>query len=430
LRILLTGATGLIGSAVLARLRCEGHEVTGVARPAGARVLPPAARWVSLDINLAIEPAAWLPHLAGVEAVINCAGVLQDTPSDSTMGVHVAGASALFTACEQAGVRRIIHISALGIDRDAPTAFSRTKRAGDAALMAHDLDWVVLRPSVVLGRPAFGGSALFRGLAALPIIPQAHDTGPLQVVQLDDLVQTIAYFLRPHAPTRMTLDIAGPEALAFTDIVLTYRRWLGWKDAPVVRVPRWMSHAATRLGDFAGWLGWRPPIRSTARIEIARGSGGDPAEWTRVTGVVPRTLAAALACEPASVQERWFARLYLLKPLLIGAFSLFWFATGVLSLGPGWERGVDVVREAGVAAAVAPLLVLAGAVADIGIGIGIALRRTARLALRAGFALSACYLMVGSALAPQLWSDPLGPLLKILPILMLNLALLAILDDR
>ncbi len=432
LRVLLTGATGLIGSAVLARLNGEGHEVIAVARGAEGRVLPSAARWISLDMGRAVAPAHWQPHLENVDAVVNCAGVLQDTPTDSTSAVHIAGASALFAACARAGVRRVIHISAIGVDRDrdAPTAFSRTKRAGDAALMALDLDWVVLRPSVVLGRQAFGGSALLRGLAALPVVLEAPDTGPLQVVQLDDLVCTILFFLRPEVPVRLALEIAGPERLSFTQIVLAYRRWLGRKDARIVRVPRWVSYAATRLGDLAGWLGWRPPLRCTARLEFVHGAFGDPAEWTRLTGIVPKSLAAALAAEPVSVQERWFARLYLLKPLLLAVFSAFWVVTGLIALGPGWDAGVDLLSATGIAATIAPLFVLAGAMADILIGAGIAMRRTARPALRAALALSVGYLVAGSLLMPPLWGDPLGPFTKILPVLMLNLALLAILDDR
>jgi uncharacterized protein YbjT (DUF2867 family) len=260
-----------------------------------------------MDIARATRLEDWLPHLAGVDAVVNCAGVLQDSLRDSTTGVHVHGVAALFAACERVGVRRIVHLSAIGVDRDAPTAFSRTKLAGDAALMARDVDWVILRPSVVVGRPAYGGSALFRGLAALPVLPVAADTGLLQIVQLDDLTRTILFFLRPDAPTRKVIEIVGPERLAFGDIVQTYRSWLGWPKARRIAIPRWASQAIYWLGDLAGLLGWRSPIRSTAGREILRGAVGDPREWVRLTGIDPQSLKAALAAEPASVQEHWFA---------------------------------------------------------------------------------------------------------------------------
>ena len=204
MRLLLTGATGLIGRAVLASLRGEGHAVVAVARNADAATrLPEAAGFIALDIAKATTPADWLPHLLGIDALVNCAGVCRTARATPTAGVHAEGAAALFAACEQAGVRRVVQISALGVDRGAATAFARTKLAGDEALMARDLDWAILRPSVVVGRQAYGGSALFRGLAALPILPRLADAGPLQLVQLDDLVRQCCFsFARRAEPPR------------------------------------------------------------------------------------------------------------------------------------------------------------------------------------------------------------------------------------
>lgn len=165
--------------------------------------------------------------------------------------------------------------------------------------MGCDLDWVVLRPSVVLGPTAYGGSALFRGLAALPVLPLMPDSGLLHVVQLEDLVATVLFFLDAEAPLRIALDIAGPDALSLADIVRHYRAWLGHGPAREVPVPRPAAAILYRLGDIAGWLGWRPPLRSTARAELARGAIGDPLPWREATGIVPRSLAAALTARSA-----------------------------------------------------------------------------------------------------------------------------------
>jgi uncharacterized protein YbjT (DUF2867 family) len=267
MHVLVLGVTGLIGSSVSAQLQSKGHYVTGLARHVPDVALY-ASRVVAADISTLRTEADWLPYLSGINAVVNCAGILQDSPSDSTAGVHNEGVHALFRACESADIKRVVHLSAIGVDWMTPTDFSRTKLRGDESLMALDLDWIILRPSVVVGRPAYGGSALFRGLAALSLLPQPQGTGPLQIVQLDELVSTIEFFLNEGAPSKVALDIAGPERLSLADIVLQYRGWLGWKPPRIVNMPQWLSSLTYSLGDLAGFFGWRPPMRTTASIEI------------------------------------------------------------------------------------------------------------------------------------------------------------------
>lgn len=430
MRILILGATGFIGAAIAARLARGGHEVVGVARRLGIDTRRgPAARWVELDLRRVRGPQDWLPHLGGIDAVVNCAGTLQDSGRDDVAAVHVRGPAALWRACEQAGVRRVIQISAMNVDKGGVSAFSRTKSKGDAALEASDLDWVILRPSVVVGRQAYGGSALFRGLASLPVMPRQPEAGALDIVQLDDVTETVARMLEPGALSQVALDLAGPDRLTFEETIAAYRRWLGWTPARPIAVPGWLMAPAYRIGDLIGRLGWRPPIRTTARREIVRGATGDGGEWRRATGIEPQSLAAALAAEPASVQERWFARLYLLKPLAIGVFALFWLMTAFVSLGPGYGRAVALMRSTD-AAAIAELSTIAGGALDILIGCMILWRPTSKVGLILALLASLFYVAAGTLLIPQLWADPLGPVLKIWPILVLNLVCLAILDER
>ena len=425
-RVLLLGAAGFIGGAVLSRLAAEHVEVRAIARRPEPSPLA-GVEWRALDLAMLLEPKDWLPHLDGIDAVINCAGVLQGTESVS---VHVGSARALYAACERAGVLRVVHVSAIGVERDPVSEFSATKAAGEQALMATGLDWVVLRPSVVVGRAAYGGTALLRGLAALPVTLEFPDTGPLQVVQLDELVETIVALSRRGAPARIALDVAGPERLPFSAVVDTFRRWMRLPAAPHWRVPRVLAAVGYRLGDFARALGWRSPVGSVAREELKRGAVGDPAAWQTIMGHEPTPLAVALARDPASVQERRFARLYFLKPVVLAVLALFWIGTGVISLGPGWERGLEYLRAGGAPEAIAAGAAIAGALADIAIGVGIAFRRSARGALLGALAVSVFYMVAGTLVLPQLWLDPLGPMLKIWPIIALNLVALSIVEDR
>lgn len=370
----------------------------------------------------------WLPVLDGIDAVVNCAGVLAGRGGEAHR-VHASGPAALFEACARVGVKRVIHFSAIGVDRETLSEFSETKREGEAGLTGRELDWVILRPSVVLGPAAYGGSALVRGLAALPVFPVPPAAGPLQVVQLDDVVRTVLFFLQPGAPARVELDLAGPDRLTMMEVAARYRRWLGWRPARTWRVPAWLMNLGYALGDFAGFLGWRPPMRSVAGKEIVRGAVGDPKPWADLTGITPQGLDAALLGRPASVQERWFAQLYFLKPLVFGVLSIFWLGTGVISLTAGWRIGVGMMQEGGAGPLSAPSVV-AGALADIAVGAGIALRRFARPALWAGVGISLFYAAAGTTILPRLWADPLGPMWKIWPILALLFVAMAILEDR
>jgi uncharacterized protein YbjT (DUF2867 family) len=422
MKIAVIGGTGLIGSAIVAHLSCRGHAVVSMSRSAR-----PVANKV--DLSRATSPSYWLPRLDGMEAVVNCAGVLQDSPKDSTSMVHHYGVANLFLACEQLAIRRVIHFSAIGVDRETPSAFSKTKLSGDEALMQRDLDWIILRPSVVIGRPAYGASALMRGLSALPVVLVTPNTGPLQIVLLEDVVRTVEHFLDAGAPARIIVELVGPHKYSFSEVVSLFRSWNRWPPAWEIHLPQFASRIMYKLGDITSLLGWRPPVRSTSEREIARGAVGNLDDMQRL-GIQPKDLRQFFACEPASVQERWFARMYLLKPAILIILSLFWISTALVSLGPGWDNGVSLMREGGAEGISAALTVVGGALADLAIGIAIAYRPTSRYGLYAAITISLTYAIIGTILVPRLWADPLGPLLKIWPIIVAHFIALAILEDR
>lgn len=429
MRLLVLGASGFIGSAVATELKARGDQVVGVARrvPREDRRLN---GWIAADIAAATtNPADWYEPLKNIDAVVNCAGTLQDSPHESTRGVHVDGIAALYAACRHTGVRRVVHISAVGVDRATPTQFSATKLAGDRILLDSDLDYVILRPSVVIGSAAYGASALMRGLASLPIRPTLPDSGPLQPIHLDDLVRIIISFTDAGAPTRCVLDVVGPQRMSFDETVAMIRRWLGWRPAMKFNVPAPLAAGIYRIGDIVSWLDWSTPIRTTARHEIARGAVGD-AKPLRALGVTIPDIEAALFRRPASVQEHWFAALYVLKPIAFAVLVLFWIGTGIVSLSVGWTHGIDLMRQGGADELTARMTVIAGASADILIGAAIAYRPLARAGLWGGIALSLLYAVIGTVLIPALWTDPLGPMLKIWPIVMLHALALAILEAR
>ena len=432
MRVLVTGAYGLIGSACLARLHRDRHALVGAGRSISeARRRLPYARWVAADFARLTSAQAWLPLLADIDAVVNCVGVLQDGARDDTWRVHVEATTALFEACARAGVRRVIHVSAIGAEHAGPTSFARSKAEAEARLQELDLDWVILRPALVLAPAVHGASAMLRGLAGLPwLAPMIGGESRIQIVSIEDVAQTVALALAAGTPAKVRWDLAHPQVHTLGEIVAAFRGWLGWPPQRQVRVPRVLEKTVTVAADTLGWLGWRSPAHSTAVRQLAAGIVGDPAPWMAATGTTPKRLDEVLAAHGASVQDRWFARLYLLKPFAIGALALFWLATSVSSLGLGRAAAMAQIGEAGVRGFPADVVLIGGALFHIALGLLLLVRRAARGVLITMLAVTLVYVLAGTVLAPQLWIDPLGPLTKIAPLLVATLFTLAILDER
>src|SRR4051812_20619119 len=132
MRVLLTGATGLIGGAILQALLHEGHDVVCAVRsPARLPVRDP--RCTALVADLASVPTQdwWTPQLRGIDAVVNAVGILREQGSQTFDALHHRAPAELFRACAAAGVRCVVQVSALGADANATTPYQTSKRAAD-----------------------------------------------------------------------------------------------------------------------------------------------------------------------------------------------------------------------------------------------------------------------------------------------------------
>jgi hypothetical protein len=162
---------------------------------------------------------------------------------------------------------------------------------------------------------------------------------------------------------------------------------------------------------------------------LARGITGNAQPWNDACDHPLRPLQATLADMPAHVQERWFARLWLIKPVILGCLSIFWLVSGIVGL-IRQDDAADFLALRGVPANVAHVSVLAGSAADILVGAAVLVRPLARPALLAMIAITLFYLAASTLLAPDLWLAPLRPLVKTIPALCLVLVALAVLDER
>lgn len=415
-RVLVLGANGFVGAHVAAALSRAGWRVR-----AGARdVRVPARRapeheWVRADFARLTRAADWEAVLEGVDAVVNCVGVLQDGGRDSTRTAHVEGPKALIEACERQGIRRVVHLSAVGAEAAAGTAYGRTKQEAERLFEASRLDWLILRPSLVVARSVFGGTGLIRALAAFPLfIPAPNGDQRFRPVAMEDVCVAVVAGVAAGAPARRSLDVAGPESLTLAEILVLYRGWLGLGPAPVIRLPAWLTAPAVLLGDVAGRLGWSSPLRSTSMQQMNHNVAGDPDGWVAALDIRPRTLARSLSETPASVQDVWHARLWFVRPISIVTLSLFWTLTGLITFGPGWPRALEILCEGGYGDAAGEIAWF-GALLDVILGLALLVRSwTARIAILMALS-TVAYLIVATVSLPQYWIHPLGPWLKVLP---------------
>lgn len=429
MRILVTGAYGFIGSHIVSALQAAGHEVRcAVRRPDRSSRF---AHLPTLQCDLARDTRAedWIPRLRDVDAVVNAAGILRESRHQRFAAIHHLAPLALFKACASAGVRKVVQISALGDPRDGE--FVRTKHALDAELATLDLDWVILRPSIVYSpQGSYGGTSLLRALAALPGILFVPGDGrqAVQPIAAEDLGRAVLRLVESDAGNQHVLEAAGPAVVSFADFLLALRCWLGFGRPWVWRVPAVLVRPLARMAE---WLG-RGPFGVTMFKMLERGNVAAPgaaATFAAAVGFVPRSVEQVLMASPSHVQDRWHARLYLLAPVLRATLALLWLGSagsGFRLLGSEEEM---LALITGIPAPYAAAVVLATSVFDLVLGILI-LTRYVRLAIVFMLLSVLAYTLFLGLMLPELWLAPNGALLKNLPLLPALLALHVLSDRR
>ncbi|WP_205032179.1 SDR family oxidoreductase [Hwanghaeella grinnelliae] len=431
MKVLVLGAYGLIGLEVSKALIKAGNTVVALGRSAdhGRKVLP-NAHWIGTDLSQMTGTADWLGHLEGIEAVVNASGALQDSPGQKLSDVQSRSITTLVAACEQTGVRKFVQISAPGAAGTASLAFLSTKGEADDTLKRSGLDWTVLKPGLVIAPTAYGGTSLVRSIAAFPFVqPVVFANSPVQTVSIADVTGAVVRSLTDPALSRRAFDLVETESHTLAQVILAVRQWLAFP-APlrVIDVPPAIARLLAKCADAAAWLGWRSALRTTSLQVLAGGITADSGDWVAATGIAPRSLTETLIDLPSTLQERVFARLRLIAPLLILVLSLFWLASGVIGLV--FEADAVRVIEDDLPPLLAHASVIGGSCLDIAVGLALLFRKTARTACLASVGVSLLYLGLGTVLTPELWADPLGVFVKVLPAIGLSLAAASMIDER
>ena len=410
MRILLVGAGGFIGRHLHTALRAAGHQVLATARSPD-----PAASgdWLALDLaELARDPRsfAW-PQ--GIELVLNAAGLLS---SDRTRldEVQHLGACALFELAAAQGAR-VLQISALGTEEGPDTEFLASKAAAERHLLSLDIPAVVLRPSLVLGPGAASSRWLLR-LSPWPWTPLLDNRARLQPLHIDDLCAAVLALLARWPEQPCSLALVGPEAMTQGQLLDRLRAAQDWGPGRYSTLPRPLTLLGAWLGERCGWQALNfQTLRLTRRDNLA-----SPEPLAEACGYRCLPLAARLHDWPQAVDSASLV----LQPLLLTLLVLVWLGTALACLGPGFDWGLRILAEAGIAGWPARIAVVGGALLDAALGIGLLRARWRARALQAQILLMLGYMLLISWLLPHYWLDPLQGVGKNLLLLAASLWLL------
>jgi uncharacterized protein YbjT (DUF2867 family) len=411
LRVLVLGAEGLIGRAVCEALQAAGHRpVRGIRRRQGSGGA--GVDHVYVDFAQDTHPADWQARLLGIDAVVNAVGIFAEHGAQTFRRIHTQTPRALFAACREAGIARVVQVSALGADEHASSRFHRSKRAGDAALHAMVPGGTVLQPSLVFGA-AGASSRMLMLLAWLPLaVLPGGGRQRIQPIHVEDLAALVVRLLEDDRRPAC-LAAVGPHALSLARYLALLRHALGGGRLRVIGVPTaWLA----RLGRLDGH--W---VDREALVMLDRGNTADAAPAVRRLGGEPRPPRRFLSrAEAADLRVLIAWRVWAVAGRT--AVALVWLVTGVLSLGLYPVAGsLALLARVGLTGPFAQVALYGAALLDLALGLGtLLLRRQAlRWAYLAQVALIVSYTAIITVALPEFWLHPFGPILKNLPMLAL-----------
>jgi uncharacterized protein YbjT (DUF2867 family) len=265
--------------------------MTQALRDAGHRVIravrhPGESNDIAVNFREDTTKSTWLSRLKEIEVVINAVGVLRNHPDNPMLKLHKETPVALFSACAEAGVKHIVHLSALGVDSGVDVPYFTTRLAAERALrdLPSVVRWLCLRPSVIYGKD--GASAqMFQLLAKLPVhvLPMGGKQ-TLQPVHIDDICEAVMNWLANPDASSQTVEVVGAEATTMRGMLDSYREQSGYRPALHVAMPELF----VRIAALAGNLIPSSPLCTDTYTMLAAGNAAPSQRFSALLGHQPR----------------------------------------------------------------------------------------------------------------------------------------------
>lgn len=430
MKILVTAPYGFIGSQIVAELITNGFDVIGCAKNVKyAKRIFPQINMIYCDFIKDINPDVWESRLQNIDVVINCVGIL-NAPQKEMWRIHYDAPRALFEACQRTNVKKIIQVSALGVDK-ATVSFAQSKKAIDDYLFTSTVASVVLRPSLVYGTGSFGGTSFFRGLAGLPgfiPIPSTIDS-QMQPIHIKDLAQAVVNLVKNDLPEKhLILNAVGCDRTTFFQIICCIRQWLGFGYAIKVKIPEMILKLTTKVGD------WFKLTLNSALYQMALRNNVASEEETQrfaaILGRKPKNFQEGLAQQPSYVQDRWHARLYFLRPLLRISLGFLWLYSGLVSLfGYPHQLSFELLSQVGITSH-QELFLYGASIIDILLGFFTLAGKKIVLVGLLQIIFTVIYSLLITIKLPEYWLHPFAPVAKNIPLIIATLIMMGMESKR
>ncbi|MEX0878448.1 MAG: complex I NDUFA9 subunit family protein [Thermoanaerobaculia bacterium] len=277
MRVLVTGGTGFVGTHLVNRLLQRDHAVAVLARDP-EKTRNRYNRPVEAIPGDVLDPVSFGRAAAGRDALVHLVGIIHERGSQTFDRMHREAAENALAAAGAAGVRRFLHMSAMGSSEDSPSEYGRTKAAGETAVRASGLDWTVFRPSIIFG-PGDGFVSLLapivrRNPGFIPVIGGGKTK--FQPVSVYDVARVFADALEKPEASRRAYEVGGPEVLTLDDIYREIAAAVGKPGKPLLHLPLWYGRILAtafewlaRRGVFASAPLTRDQLRSLSRDNAA-----------------------------------------------------------------------------------------------------------------------------------------------------------------
>jgi uncharacterized protein YbjT (DUF2867 family) len=261
-QVVVIGGAGFVGSSIVSKLDEAGYQVKVLTRHrerAKHLILLPNVQVVSCNVN---DDNALTAALSGCDAVINLVGILHETKNSTFESVHHQLPNRIAKVCNQLGIKRLLHMSALQAEHNAPSQYLRSKAQGEAALRAYQqtMNITIFRPSVIFGRDDQFLNLFAKLIQYLPVIFLAKPDAKFQPIWVEDVADVFVNSLNNDDTYGKSYALAGPDVYSLQALVEKVMQALH-KERPIIGL-------GNRLSYLQAWVMEWLPIKLMSRDNV------------------------------------------------------------------------------------------------------------------------------------------------------------------